>query len=84
MPKSKKFGSIVLASTGDFLGDKDSKIKGWVEHAGGTFAKELSKDVTHLLCSEKAWKRYYPIGMPPLRRRHNPDTDGLQSRKLGE
>ncbi|KIW67950.1 hypothetical protein PV04_03929 [Phialophora macrospora] len=57
----KKFGRIVLASTGDFPGEKDDKIKGWVEHAGGTFVKELSKDVTHLVCSEKAWKRYYPI-----------------------
>jgi anthranilate synthase/indole-3-glycerol phosphate synthase/phosphoribosylanthranilate isomerase len=59
----KKFGRIVLASTGDFPGETDNKVKGWVEHAGGTFVKELSKDVTHLVCSEKAWKRYYPIGM---------------------
>lgn len=59
----KKFGKITLASTGDFPRDKDNKIKGWVEHAGGTFAKELSRNVTHLLCSDKAWKRYYPIGM---------------------
>ncbi|KAJ9601958.1 hypothetical protein H2200_013517 [Cladophialophora chaetospira] len=57
----KRFGNIILASTGDFPKDTDNKIKGWVEHAGGTFARELSKDVTHLLCSEKAWKRYYPI-----------------------
>ncbi|EXJ61123.1 hypothetical protein A1O7_05276 [Cladophialophora yegresii CBS 114405] len=57
----KKFGKIVLASTGDFPGDKDNKVKGWVEHAGGTFVKDLSKDVTHLICSERAWKRYYPI-----------------------
>jgi len=59
----KKFGRITLVSTGDFKGDKDGKIKGWVEHAGGTFAKELSNHVTHLLCSDRAWKRYYPIGM---------------------
>ncbi|ETI24035.1 hypothetical protein G647_03404 [Cladophialophora carrionii CBS 160.54] len=57
----KKFGKVVLASTGDLPGDKDSKVKGWVEHAGGTFVKEVSRDVTHLVCSEKAWKRYHPI-----------------------
>jgi NAD-dependent DNA ligase len=59
----KKFGKIVLASTGDHPKGKDEKIKNWVEHAGGTFVKDsISKDVTHLVCSEKAWKKYYPIG----------------------
>jgi hypothetical protein len=60
MPKT--FRKIVLASTGDLPDDKDNKIKGWVEHAGGTFVKNFSKGVTHLICSEKAWKRYYPVG----------------------
>lgn len=59
---SKKFRKVVLASTGDHAANKNDKIKNWVEHAGGVFVKDLSKDVTHLVCSQKAWKRYYPIG----------------------
>ena len=60
MPKT--FRNITLASTGDHPGGKDLKIKGWVEYAGGTFVKELSKEVTHLVCSTKSWKSYPPIG----------------------
>lgn len=61
----KTFRNIVLASTGDF-GDKTDKIKNWVEHAGGTFAKEISKDVTHLVTSHRAWKKYHPTGKLPF------------------
>ena len=74
----KRFGKIILASTGDHPRNKDDKIKGWVEHAGGTFVNLPSKDkdkdglalglahvlknITHLVCSAKAWKAYYPVG----------------------
>ena len=60
----KTFRNIVLASTGDF-GDKTDKIKNWVEHAGGRFTKEISKDVTHLVASHRAWKKYHPMGKSP-------------------
>ncbi|KAI1615223.1 hypothetical protein EDD37DRAFT_511690 [Exophiala viscosa] len=56
----KTFRNIVLASTGDF-GDKSDKIKNWVEHAGGRFSKEITKDVTHLVASQRAWKKYHPM-----------------------
>ncbi|KAK4940687.1 hypothetical protein LTR10_019197 [Elasticomyces elasticus] len=56
----KTFRNIVLASTGDF-GDKSDKIKNWVEHAGGRFTKEITKDVTHLVASQRAWKKYHPM-----------------------
>ncbi|KAK7885173.1 hypothetical protein LTR67_010664 [Exophiala xenobiotica] len=56
----KTFRSVILASTGDF-GDKTDKIKNWVEHAGGTFSKDINPSVTHLVASKKAWKRYHPM-----------------------
>ncbi|EXJ80103.1 hypothetical protein A1O3_08389 [Capronia epimyces CBS 606.96] len=57
----KTFRNICVVSTNDFPTDKNEKIKGWIEHNGGTFCKEISKDVTHLLASQKAWKRYHPL-----------------------
>ncbi|KAJ9624619.1 hypothetical protein H2204_010801 [Knufia peltigerae] len=56
----KAFRNITVASTGDF-GDKTDKIKNWVEHAGGTFSKDVTPSVTHLVTSKKAWKRYHPM-----------------------
>ncbi|KIW99478.1 uncharacterized protein Z518_11217 [Rhinocladiella mackenziei CBS 650.93] len=50
----KTFRNVHLASTNDFP-------KGWVAHNGGTFAKEIFKDVTHLVASKKAWRRYCPM-----------------------
>ncbi len=58
----KSFRNIHLCSTNDFPAPQNEKIKGWVEHAGGTFNKEISKDFTHLVASPKAWKRYHPLG----------------------
>ena len=60
----RTFARIILCSTDDFLSHKNDKIKGWVEHNGGTFSKEMHPKVTHLLASKQAWKRYIPIGMP--------------------
>ncbi|KIW13428.1 hypothetical protein PV08_08616 [Exophiala spinifera] len=56
----KTFRNITVASTGDF-GDKTDKIKNWVEHAGGAFVKDITTDVTHLVASKKAWKKYHPM-----------------------
>jgi hypothetical protein len=58
----KTFRNIHLASTSDFPPDKNDKIKGWVKHAGGKFAKHISKDVTHLVASKHAWKQNAPMG----------------------
>jgi hypothetical protein len=52
----KHFKHKVIASTGDHDPKVNDKIKGWVEHAGGRFVKEVAKEVTHLICSKTAWK----------------------------
>ncbi|EXJ93277.1 hypothetical protein A1O1_01669 [Capronia coronata CBS 617.96] len=57
----RTFRNIHIASTNDFPGEKNDKIKGWIEHNGGTFSKEISKEVTHLIASQKAWKHYHPL-----------------------
>lgn len=53
---------VTLASTSDFSPHKNDKIKGWVEHNGGTFSKEIDVNVTHLVASSRAWKSYAPMG----------------------
>lgn len=58
----RTFTRINLASTGDFPPNKNDKIKGWVEHNGGTFSKEIDATVTHLVASPRAWKNYVPMG----------------------
>lgn len=58
----KTLRNLCIASTNDFPGDKNDKIKGWIEHNGGIFSKDMSANVTHLLASQKAWKRYHPLG----------------------
>ncbi|KIV88017.1 hypothetical protein, variant [Exophiala mesophila] len=54
------FSSLVVASTNDFPGTQNESIKRWVEANGGVFIKQISEDVTHLICSKKAWKQYHP------------------------
>ena len=58
----RTFARIILCSTDDFPSHKNDKVKGWVEHNGGTFSKEMHPKVTHLLASKQAWQTYYPIG----------------------
>jgi twin BRCT domain len=57
----KSFRKVNLAHTDDF-GNKNDKIRLWVINNGGTFSKELNNEVTHLVCSKKAWKEYRDIG----------------------
>ena len=57
----KSFRKINLTHTDDF-GQKNDKIRLWVINNGGTFSKELNNEVTHLVCSKKAWKEYKDIG----------------------
>lgn len=56
------FSSLVVASTNDFPGTQNESIKRWVEANGGVFLKEIHDNVTHLICSKKAWKQYHPTG----------------------
>ena len=62
MVKSRTFAKVVLCHTDDFPPQKNDKIKGWVEAHGGKFTKMLTPEVTHLVCSRRAWQRYLPIG----------------------
>lgn len=57
----KSFRKIHLAHTDDF-GPKNDKIRLWVINNGGTFYKDLTDEVTHLVCSKKAWQKYQDIG----------------------
>ncbi|KEF51326.1 uncharacterized protein A1O9_12676 [Exophiala aquamarina CBS 119918] len=57
----RTFARINLASTNDFPAHKNDKIKGWVEHNGGAFSKEITASVTHLVASPRAWKSYVPV-----------------------
>lgn len=58
----RTFKGIVACSTNDHPGPQNEHIKNWVENNGGKFTKELDNDVTHLVCSKKAWQRYHDIG----------------------
>lgn len=57
----KSFRKVNLAHTNDF-GLKNDKIRLWVINNGGTVSKELNNEVTHLVCSKKAWRDYPDIG----------------------
>ena len=70
---SKTFKNVVLCHTNDFPDDQNNKIKGWVEGNGGKFSKDVTTEVTHLVTSMRAWKRYHPLGM---------ECYGTNSRKL--
>ena len=53
-----------VAVTGDFGSARShEKMKQWVEKNGGTFSKEITKSVTHLVCSKEEWKRKGPMGI---------------------
>lgn len=56
------FKKINLASTEDHPRHND-KIRGWIVNNGGTYTgSSLSSDTTHLLCSDAAWDKSYPLG----------------------
>lgn len=42
---------------------KDAKkIPGWMRENGGAYSKEVSRNVTHLIASEEAYKANVPAG----------------------
>ena len=52
------FKKFTIALTGDFGSARShEKMKDWIEVNGGTFAKQISSDVTHLVCSLDSWKK---------------------------
>lgn len=56
----KKF---TIALTGEFgPGRSHEKMKDWIEANGGTLARQINNDVTHLVCSLKDWKKRPKIG----------------------
>lgn len=57
---------FTIAVTGDFgRARTHEKIKQWTEHNGGEFSREISKKVTHLVCSKEHYKTAAPLGTLP-------------------
>ncbi|KKY24146.1 putative brct domain-containing protein [Phaeomoniella chlamydospora] len=54
------FSKVVLCHTGDF-GERNEKIRKWVEYHGGKVEHRLSPETTHLVASEKAWKKGHDL-----------------------
>lgn len=52
-----------IAVTGDFGNARPyEKIKHWIEFQGGTFATKVDTNVTHLVCSQKHYKKNVAMG----------------------
>ena len=65
----KIFAGLVIAQTGDFGTSRThDKIEGWILSAGGTLARTIGADITHLLCTEEDWKKKVAKGALPLSR----------------
>lgn len=71
----KTFRGIHASHTNDFDAKKNDKIKGWIEYNGGTFSREISSNVTHLIASPKAWKNKVPLGETSLKSALSQVTD---------
>ena len=56
----KTFKKVVLCHTGDF-GDKNEKIRKWVERHGGRVERDITPEVTHLVTSVKAWENGHKV-----------------------
>ena len=56
---------FTIALAGNFGPDRtEEKIQGWIAAHGGIFASDISSNVTHLVCSLKAYKQSVPTGGP--------------------
>lgn len=60
----KTFKHINACSAGNF-GDNGDKIPQWIKANGGTYSKEITKDVTHLITTEAAFKKNVEVGKLP-------------------
>lgn len=59
------FRGLTIAVVGDLGGNPswtDTNITRWVELRKGRFVREMSDDVTHVLCSKEEFKRMGPMG----------------------
>jgi hypothetical protein len=56
--KGNKLKKVHLCCyTSDFTQDKAENIKRWVEANGGVYSKAINEYATHLICSEKSFKK---------------------------
>ena len=53
-----------IAVTGDFGQQRShEKLRQWIQVNGGTFAREINQDVTHLICSKEDYSKDVAMGM---------------------
>lgn len=57
----KSFAKVHLCSAGR-LGDNGSKIPQWVQANGGTYSRQVTQDVTHLVTTKDAYMNNIPAG----------------------
>jgi len=62
--KISTFRKAVIAYTDGLDPKKADKVKGWIEHNGAKYSREITDDVTHLIVSRRAWNSYKLMGMP--------------------
>jgi hypothetical protein len=55
-----KLKRVSLCQTFEW-GKENDLIKGWVENNGGVYSKSINEDVTHLICTEKTFKKNIEI-----------------------
>lgn len=55
---------LTIAVTGDFgKARPHDRMKQWTEHNGGKFVREISRKVTHLVCSKEDYKKESALGI---------------------
>lgn len=55
---------FTIVITGDFGKERTyEKMKQWTEANGGKFVRDLSRTVTHLVCSKEHFKGMAPLGI---------------------
>ena len=55
---------FAIVITGDFGKERTyEKMKQWTEANGGKFVREISRTVTHLVCSKEHFKAKAPLGI---------------------
>ena len=53
----KTFKKLISSSNDHNPSERNDQIRHWVEANGGRFTLDIDKTVTHVICSEKAWKK---------------------------
>lgn len=66
-PEKPIFKDLVIAIAGSLDGQwTEVNVARWVSQRDGHFAAQMDAKVTHLVCSEEAYKARGPRGMPPF------------------